>query len=278
MGFDVKTALKKAFKSARKKELLPIDNVVSAERSLEGKVALVAGGSGGIGMATAEALLEAGAKVVLGGTRQEKLDSCVVKLGHSDCVASVILDVTDAESLQCAVIQAAGAFGGIDILVVSSGVHTEEVDFWTMMPEEFDRVMSVNLRGVYFLCRAVASDMITNRRKGHILLVNSSRGFEPAWSPYGISKWGLRGLTQGLAQTLLPYGIIVNGIAPGSTATPLIGVGEGESIASEENGVGRLATPGEIAAWARMLVSPGGAMVVGETILVSGGRGGIDIR
>ena len=148
MGFDVKTALKKAFKSARKKELLPIDNVVSAERSLEGKVALVAGGSGGIGMATAEALLEAGAKVVLGGTRQEKLDSCVVKLGHSDCVASVILDVTDAESLQCAVIQAAGAFGGIDIHPVLRIVRgTGGIDFadFGSLRQGFDKLVRLFL-------------------------------------------------------------------------------------------------------------------------------------
>lgn len=278
MGFGIKTAVKSAVASFRKEELLPIDRVVPADKVLDGKVALIAGGSGGIGMAVAEALLEAGASVVLGGTRQEKLDACVEKLGCAGRVSSVILNVSDTSGIDRAVAAASAAFGGLDILVVSSGVHTEGVDFWTMTPDEFDRVMSVNLRGAYFLSRAVAKNMVDNGRKGHILLVNSSRGFEPAWSPYGISKWGLRGMTQGLAQMLLPYGIVVNGIAPGSTATPLIGIGEGESIASGENGVGRLATPGEIAAWARMLVSPGGAMVVGETILVSGGRGGIDVR
>ena len=88
----------------------------------------------------------------------------------------------------------------------------------------------------------------------------------------------MKGLTQGLAKTLLPRGIVVNGIAPGSTATPLIGVKEGDAITSGENGVGRLATPTEIAEWAKMLVGPSGDMVVGETILVSGGRGGIEIR
>ena len=202
---------------------------------------------------------------------QTKFDLIVVGGGFAGTAAAIAAARLGQDTL---LIERDNCLGG----AACNALVNPFMPFWTMMPEEFDRVMSVNLRGVYFLCRAVASDMITNRRKGHILLVNSSRGFEPAWSPYGISKWGLRGLTQGLAQTLLPYGIIVNGIAPGSTATPLIGVGEGESIASEENGVGRLATPGEIAAWARMLVSPGGAMVVGETILVSGGRGGIDIR
>lgn len=279
MFLDIKSALKSAVRSARKKDLMAIDKVVPAVEVLEGKVAFIAGGSGGIGMAIAEILLDAGAKVVLGGTRREKLDACIEKLGHEGKVSSAVLNIRDSDGLEEAVAKASASFGGIDILVVSSGVHTEDVDFWTMTPEEFDRVMSVNLSGAYFLCRAVAKDMIDNgKRKGHILLVNSCRGYEPAWSPYGISKWGLRGLTRGLAQALLPHGIIVNGIAPGSTATPLIGVDEGESIASGENGVGRLAIPREIAAWARMLVGPEGDMVVGETILVSGGRGCIDIR
>ena len=276
--FGIKTAAKNALKSMRTKELLPVQKVTDPGRALDDKVAFIAGGSGGIGMAIAEALLDSGAKVVLGGTRFEKLEACREKLGHGGDVACVVMDAADVGAADSVVDKANAAFGKIDIFVESSGVHTENVDFWTMTPEEYDRVMSVNLRGAFFLARSVARRMMDSGQGGHILLVNSSRGFEPAWSPYGISKWGLRGLTQGLAQTLLPYGIIVNGIAPGSTATPLIGVGEGESIASEENGVGRLATPGEIAAWARMLVSPGGAMVVGETILVSGGRGGIDIR
>ena len=278
MGLGVKTAVKNLVKSARTKELLPIKQAVPADQTHAGKTVLIAGGTGGIGMAVAEELLQRGANVVLGGTRDEKLALCASKLDCPDRVATVKMDVSDAAGIEVAVTEACKAFGTIDILVVSSGVHTEGVDFWTLTPEEYDRVMSVNLKGAYFLCRAVAKWMIDDGVKGHILLVNSSRGFEPAWSPYGISKWGLRGFTEGLAQTLLPHGIVVNGIAPGSTATPLIGVNEGDSITSEENGAGRLAMPSEIAAWSTMLTGPAGDMVVGETVLVSGGRGTIDVR
>lgn len=229
-------------------------------------------------MAVAEALLDSGARVVLGGTKAEKLRACMEKLGHPERIAYVVMDVSNAEASNQIVSEAKDAFGNIDIFVESTGVHTEGVNFWTITPEEYDRVMSINLRGVFFLARSVAQHMIDSNTKGHILFVNSSRGFEPAWSPYGISKWGLKGFTQGLAQTLLPYGIVVNGIAPGSTATPLIGVKEGDVISSNENGAGRLATPTEIAEWANMLVGPSGDLVVGETVLVSGGRGGIDVR
>lgn len=276
--FGIKTALNNALKAMHAKELIPVQKVADPARVLDGKVAFIAGGSGGIGMAIAEALLESGAKVVLGGTRAEKLEACRKKLGHEDDVACVVMDAADAGASDNVADKANAAFGKIDIFVESSGVHTENVDLWTMTPEEYDRVMAINLRGAFFFARSVARSMMDSGRGGHILFVNSSRGFEPAWSPYGLSKWGLKGLTQGLAQMLIPYGIVVNGIAPGSTATPLIGVDEGDSINSGENGVGRLATPREIAEWARMLVSPSGDMVVGETILVSGGRGGIDVR
>ena len=85
-------------------------------------------------------------------------------------------------------------------------------------------------------------------------------------------------LTKGLAKELISDGIIVNGLAPGSTATPLLGFKEGDSISSDENMLGRLVLPDEIAEWAKMLVGPSGRMVAGETVLVAGGRGGFDIR
>lgn len=278
MGFGIKTLAKSALRLIRTKSVVPIDHVVSDKQILEGKVALISGGSGGIGMAIARQLYAAGALIVLGGTDGRKLQRCIEEIGPKSRVKAVLMDVSDPYKAEQAVSEAIQMFGRIDIFVNSSGVHTKGVDLWTMTPEEFDRVLSINLRGAFFAGRAVANHMIEAGNKGHILFVNSSRGFEPAWSPYGISKWGLRGMTQGFAQSLLSYGITVNGIAPGSTATSLIGIADGDSIDSQENGVGRLALPDEIATWALMLVSRSGDMVVGETVLVSGGRGSIDIR
>ena len=114
--------------------------------------------------------------------------------------------------------------------------------------------------------------------KGHILIISSSRGSEPAWSPYGLSKWGTNGMVKGLAQVMIQYGIVVNGIAPGPTATDLLGVKEGDSIYTTENVIGRYAKPLEISAYAKLLVSDLGDMVVGEMLHISGGRGCFDIR
>ncbi|MBM6683709.1 SDR family NAD(P)-dependent oxidoreductase [Collinsella intestinalis] len=278
MGFGVKTLAKSALRFIKTKDVVPIDHVVSERQILEGKVALISGGSGGIGMAIAKQFYNAGALIVLGGTDASKLQRCAEEIGPKTRVKAVLMDISNPNRAEQAVSEAMRMFGRIDIFVNSSGVHTNNVDLWNMTPEEFDRVFSINLRGAFFAGRAAANHMIEAGIKGHILFINSSRGFEPAWSPYGISKWGLRGMTQGFAQKLLPYGITVNGIAPGSTATSLIGVADGDSIDSQENGVGRLALPDEIATWALMLVSSFGDMVVGETVLVSGGRGSIDIR
>lgn len=120
--------------------------------------------------------------------------------------------------------------------------------------------------------------MVNNKIKGHILNISSSTGAEPAWSPYRLSKLGVEGFTRGLAQTLTPYGITVNAIAPGSTATNLLGYSNGDSIYTADNVVGRYIMPDEVASYAKILVSDLGNMVVGSTLYVSGGRGTYDIR
>ena len=182
------------------------------------------------------------------------------------------------ESFQSVVEEVVTKYGKLDIFINSAGVHTENVNFWSMGPSEFDRVMDINLKGVFFACQTVGKYMINNKIRGSILIISSSRGSEPAWSPYGISKWGLKGLTEGLGQMLVPYGINVNSIAPGSTATELIGIKEGDSITSEENGMNRFVMPDEVATLAKLLVSESGKMIDGEVIHIAGGRGTFDIR
>ena len=187
-------------------------------------------------------------------------------------------DLSDINQYEDKVTEAEKIFGKLDILVNAAGVHTENVDFFTVTDKEYDRVTNINIKAVFFLSQVVSSYFIKNEIHGHILFISSSRGNEPAWSPYGISKWGLNGLTKGLAMKLLPYGIIVNAIAPGVVATELLGYNEGETIYSEENSLNRMAVPEEIAVYAKYLVSDLGNMVVGETINISGGRGIFTIK
>lgn len=271
--------IKRGFRFLKKKEILPVERVVEADHLMEGKVVFIAGGTGGIGRAIAQKMLESGAKVILGGFNQGKIDATLKDFSQwGNKVKGIVVNLAKPEGADSTVSLISSFYGSIDVFINAAGVHTEQVDFWNMSIDEYDRVMNINLRGVFFYCRAIAEYMKANHIKGNILLISSSRGSEPAFSPYGISKWGLNGFTKGLAKELVADGIVVNGLAPGSTATPLLGFKEGDSISSDENMVGRFVLPNEVAEWAKMLVGPAGRMVVGETVLVSGGRGSFDIR
>lgn len=271
MGLGLKSKLKSVLS---RKEYMPIVHPVSAEKEFSGKVALISGGSGGIGLSIAKSLKESGCDVVIAGTKEKKLSSLKSETG----LDTVVMNYSKPERFDDVIKEVVLRHDKLDIFVSSAGVHTEKVDFWAMNPDEFDRVMEINLKGVFFACQSVGKYMKDNHIKGSILLVSSSRGSEPAFSPYGISKWGLKGLTEGLGKMLIPYGINVNAIAPGSTATQLLGVKEGDSITSNENGMNRLIMPDEVATLAKLLVSDAGKMIDSETIHISAGRGIFDIR
>ena len=276
----VKSVIKRIIQSTKEKEVVPIPQEVEINQSIDGKLAVMIGGTGGIGLSIAKNLNKNGCKIILCGTNAEKLEKSLEGFSNPSYVSPMVFNIANTETIEENVKKTFSIFGKVDILINSAGVHTENVDFFTMTPDEFDRVMNINIKGVYFVCREFAKEMKQRptQSKRHMLLVSSSRGAEPAWSPYGLSKWSLNGLTQGLAQLLLPDGIIVNSIAPGSTATDLIGVKEGDNIFSWENGNKRLVMPDEVSNVARLLVSSSGDMIVGQTIYVSGGRGVFDIR
>jgi len=270
--------VRKIVKTLRKKEFIPIQHTTDATGMLEDKVALIIGGSGGIGKAIAKSFSESGCKVIICGTRQQKLEKCLSSFENKDNVRTMIFNVANPETFEERIDEATSFWGKIDILVNSAGVHTENVDFFDMKPEEFDRVMNIDLKGAFFVCQAIGKYMIDNNIKGSILNISSSRGSEPAWSPYGLSKWGLKGLTMGVGKIFSPYGINVNAIAPGSTATSLLGVEDGDSINSNENYMGRLIMPDEVASLAKLIVSDVGKMIDGEVIHIAAGRGTFEFR
>ena len=276
----IKEIIKRIIALTKKKEIFAIPHVVGSEELLKDKVAFISGGSGGIGFAIAKDLLESGCKVIVAGTNQKKISNLLLGLDEKlkSRAKEFIIDVMDISSFDSVVSNAVSVFGKIDIFVNSAGTHTQDVDFWNMTSDEYDRILDINLKSAFFLCQTFGKYMKNNNIKGHMLLISSSRGSEPAWSPYGISKWGLDGMVKGLAKVMVPYGIIVNGIAPGPTATSLLGIKDGDSLYTTQNSVGRLADPSEISAYAKLMVSDLGNMVVGEILHISGGRGCCDIR
>lgn len=262
----------------KKKNIIPIPEVVNAESSLDGKVAMVIGGTGGIGAAITTELIHSGCKVITCGSSLESIEKAKNTMLESDNLKYFQFNLIRSKEYLQKIKKAEEIFGKIDILIFSAGVHSEKFDYFTMTEQEYDRVMEINLKAPFFLCQSFANYLINEKRAGHICLISSSRGFEPAYTPYGISKWGMNGMTKGIAKELIKYGIVVNAVAPGSTATPLIGVTNHDSIATDENCYGRLIHPNEVANIVKMIVGETGNMLVGETVRISGGRGIFDIR
>lgn len=191
----------------------------------------------------------------------------------------IVLNVLDVKSMPDKVRSAAIIFpeNRIDILVNSAGL-VAHADFARMTEAEYDGIMDVNAKGTYFMSQAVSQLMIEKKMKGHILNVTSSSALRPAWTPYQMSKWAVRGLTLGLADVLLPYGIIVNAIAPGPVATPMLGKTEGDYIGMIDQPSGRYAMPSEIASLAVFMVSDMGNLIVGDTYYMTGGSGTISLH
>ena len=133
--------------------------------------------------------------------------------------------------------------------------------------------MDTNLKGPFLLTDLFATYLINNGIKGNILFVASSSSLRPAINPYTLSKWGIRGLVLGMAKKLIRHGIVVNGVAPGPTATPMMKKEKTADLSLPNNPSGRYTTPEEVANIALVLVSDMGRQIVGDIIYISGGAG-----
>lgn len=247
---------------------------------LKGRVALITGGTSGIGFHMAEAFLRSGAAVIITSRSEERLlRTCSELRKNINCegqLFSLSLDNTRVECFeecfQTALdkVKTCG-YSCIDILVNNAGISGGGMP--NVREDEFDIVMNTNLKGVFFLSQLFGKYLKDNHIKGNILNVGSSSSLRPAISAYMLSKWGIRGLTLGLAKSLAPYGITVNGIAPGPTATPMLLKDDLNNITNNGNPIGRYALPEEIANMAVILVSPMGQTIVGDMVYMTGGAG-----
>lgn len=248
---------------------------LSPNKLLEGRCALITGGTSGIGNAIAEAYLKSGAKVIITGRSENKLNKAVEELSTYGLCNGVVMDITKTETLQENFNAAVSKYGKIDILVNNAGVSGAMISNAT--PEEFDAVIDTNLKGVFFLSQIAGKYMVKNGINGNILNISSASSIRPAACAYTISKWGIRGFTMGLARTLLPYNIVVNALAPGPTATPLLNKkSDAEDISLPRTPSGRYALPCEIANMAVILVSNMARLVVGDTVFMTGGAANIN--
>lgn len=250
---------------------------------LKGKTALITGGTSGIGFSIAEAMLRAGASVIVTGRNQDKLTKSVRELEtfrRTDTyVYSEMVDMTNVESFGQSLNYILKRIEDhkIDILVNNAGTRGMcESDFGNAKEEDYDVIMNTNLKGMFFFSQLVAKYMKDNHIEGNILNIASSSSLRPANSAYILSKWGIRGLTLGMAKALIPHGIVVNAIAPGPTATPMLNKTL-DDVNFPQNPSGRLVTPDEIANMAVVMTSAMGRMAVGNIVYMTGGSGLITV-
>ena len=242
---------------------------------LGGKVAIVTGGGSGIGRAAAIRFAGEGACVLVADIAADGADAVAREISGGGRAAAMAVDVSDPAQTVAMAARAVAEFGGIDILMTAAGVlsfgSVTETD-----PQAWNRVIGINLTGTFLAARAVIPAM-AERGGGAIVTVSSSTGAHDA-SPgnvaYVASKGGVAMLTKAMAVDHAPQGIRVNAIAPGPTATPMLGsvmTDDEMRRFGEAMPIGRLAQPAELAAAAAFLASDDASYVTGQTIYACGG-------
>lgn len=242
---------------------------------LDGKNALITGGSSGIGLETARLFLAEGAKIVITGSNQKKLDAAATSLGGN--AEAICANIADVSAVKKMAEQAGDALGSLHIVFVNAGI-TAIAPLQDVDEALFDKVMDINVKGVYFTVKHCVPLM---QDGGSIILTTSvrNRTGAPGSSLYGASKAAVRSLARMFAAELVGNGIRVNALSPGAVITPIyerLGW-SGEQIDSMREKLkalvpmGRPAQAAEIAKAALFLASDDSSYVLGEELVVDGG-------
>lgn len=242
---------------------------------LQGQVALVTGGSRGIGRGIAWALAAGGARVMIAyRERQELAESLAQEIRASGGEAGIIqLDVADAAACERAVAATQERFGRLDILVNNAGTALEKLLLDTSLAE-WERLCAIHLTGMYACTKAALPQMIAQRH-GRVITISSIWGISGAAGEvaYSAVKAGQNGFTRALAQEVGGFGITVNAVAPGAIETEMNAHLQGEELQEwlAQTPVGRLGTVEEVAALVRFLAGPSAGFITGQVISPNGG-------
>lgn len=250
-------------------------------RGLAGKRVLISGGSRGIGFATARRFLDEGCSVFITGIDADEVESTIATLGPLGTVSGTHCDVSSETSIDEAIQTATDFLGGIDVLANNAGIAWRE-PFLEVTVAHWDRIIAVNLRGMFLVGQAVARHLVAEGRRGSIVNMASTNalGGEAHFSHYNASKGAVLQLTRTMAVELGVHGIRVNALCPGYIETPLnrdIAARTGdesfaETYARDNIPLGRVGNEDEIAAAYAFLASDDASFVHGAALVVDGGQ------
>ncbi len=248
---------------------------------LKDKVAIIAGGTKGIGLGIALEYVREGAKVVVGGTNPSNGESAEKEIAAAGGDGFFVrCDVSDLDALDNIIEQTVDRYGRLDIYVANAGINdADKTHYLDITPEQYDRIMDVNLRGMFFGGQKAAQQMIRQGNGGVIINMSSVNAYLALDSQfvYTVSKGGIQQLTKVQAVALAPHNIKVNAMAPGPIETDLMRrVGSDDMLMNtilSRTPIGRIGTPAECGRLAVFLASGDSDFIFGQSIFIDGGRG-----
>jgi 3-oxoacyl-[acyl-carrier protein] reductase len=257
----------------------PISEAAAARFDLRGKSVIITGGGKGIGKVYAQEFARAGARVLtadIDGEGAEAVARAIVEEGYE--AVGVRTDISDPVSVKAMTQAALDAFGTIDVLINNASLMSvlPRQDWMEIPVEEWDRVMAVNLRGMFLCCHAVAPTMKANGH-GKIVNIASSRVFDgtPLRLHYTTSKAGVVGFTRAISRELGPHGVNVNAVSPGNTQSETqVASSSGNYLATRVEGraIARPQTPLDLVGAVMFLSTQASDFMTGQTINVDGGK------
>ena len=249
-------------------------------RGLDGKRVLISGGSSGIGLAAAARFLAEGSRVFLCGADPAGVEAAVARLEPGGEVSGLACDVSVEADVAHLTQAAARTLGGVDVLVNNAGVARRD-PFLAIAPADWDRVLAVNLRGMFLVAQAVSRQLVAQGDGGVIINMCSTNGIagEEDYAHYNASKGGVLLLTKTMAVELGRHGIRVNALCPGYIQTPLndaiagmLGDEFEADYVRDRIPLGRAGRPEDVAAAYAFLASDDAAFIHGSALVIDGGQ------